>query len=208
MAMLRRLAQIGMALAERLQVEVMDGTAAQAGVDPGLAFSRIARAVRLTLALQARFEDDHQAPESWRAKARADRASEYLSRCGRGQMLKDEARDLAGQVIRAEARERGDDSEVERLLDAVDERLNEHGDADLADHLLDELVKQICRDLGVPFDAERWFDEDGEPLWEDDDDPPERPNPHSAHPGERREPDHKARSEAFVPGPVGVGLSP
>jgi hypothetical protein len=84
--MLRRLARLGMDLAQALRDRVVEAEGPPAnGADPALSFTRVARAVRQSLALEARLEDDRRAlsdrTEAAVAAARAEaieRAAEDL----------------------------------------------------------------------------------------------------------------------------------
>ena len=74
----------------------------------------------------------------------------------------EDIREFVAQAIEAEAVERrAPDSDVERLLDDLDERLDD-GDYDdaLADAPIAELVARICDDLGVTPDWRIWDDQD------------------------------------------------
>jgi len=158
--MLRELAEIGMDLARAVQRQANDpapaeGDAAPADLtDLGLVFSRIGRAVRQTLALEARlvevgrererdadlFDHHRQANEARRAIRR-----------------KDEARRLVEQAIEAEAGE----GDVEQLLADLHERLEDPDDtADFADRPMGVLIARICRDLGVAPDWSLWEDQE------------------------------------------------
>ena len=87
MAMTHELAEIGMDLARALRAEVMarvsgvenaEGDAVSApvfGGDVGLVYSRIARAVRMTLALEAMIDGDVQARAESGRRPSAARAS-------------------------------------------------------------------------------------------------------------------------------------
>jgi len=171
-AALQELAEIGMDLARALRRQVVEAAAVDGGApavpaagggDPALAFSRLARAVRLTLALEARVAEVGRAAEAERAARRADRRI-------RGLIIKDEVQAIAREAIEAAGRERGAEVDVERLLADLDERLEDTDEADgFADLPVGALVARICRDLGVAFDADAW-DEDGDEPWDDDDD--------------------------------------
>jgi hypothetical protein len=181
---LRDLRDMGMTLARTLTRQVVaqaeaDEARAAAGevacepprrvaaVDPALSFSRISRAVRLTLALEAR---THQAIED--AARRGAVANDHVAADG----------DLAGPIdyagiarsiqehvrvgrdfeIRRAVEEtieasRDDLDEVERLKDELKERLRE-------DEVFDgrgiwpigETISLICQDLGLTPDWDRW----------------------------------------------------
>ncbi len=163
--MLQELAEIGMdlaravhrqALAEAPAIEAGEGAVAHppAGGDLGLVFSRIARAVRQTLALEARLEQERSARDraagqgpgrqgveaKWRARRRRQEVSSFVE-----------------QLIEAES----DRDDVEHLLADLAERLDDDEDAGaLADRPIGELIAGICRDLGLTPDWSLWADED------------------------------------------------
>ena len=158
MQVLRELAELGMGLARTVQAQAIDqasGASAQdegalpawaRGADLGLTFARIARAVRQTVALEAKLYRDRQAGHD---KARAERAVETRLR---GIRRKAKVIEIVERVVERE-------SDAERLLDDLDERLQDEDDADFADRPLGELVARICRDLGVTPDWSLWADE-------------------------------------------------
>ncbi|MDR3513455.1 MAG: hypothetical protein P4L73_17590 [Caulobacteraceae bacterium] len=158
--MLKELAEIGMGLARNV------GGPASGVADPGLAFSRIARAVRQTLALEARFDEEGQARAQ---EVAAQKEKAQAIRALHRQMLIDDVRTLAGRVIRADASESGREHEVERLLADLDERLEDAEEDEAAlfgGRSVAEQVGLICRDLGVKWDPALWEDWD---LEEDED---------------------------------------
>ena len=78
------------------------------------------------------------------------------------QQRQEDIRDFVAQALKAEAAQRHTpDGDVERLLDDLDERLEDgcYDDA-LADAPIAELVARICDDLGVTPDWRIWDDED------------------------------------------------
>jgi hypothetical protein len=146
---LEELAEIGMDLARTVQRQAHEQAATDAGAaDLGLTFSRIARAVRQTVALEARLAEDH------RAQVAARRAKDTHTRAARRRR---EVKAIVGQAIEADA----DDSDVENLLLDLEERLADRDeDADFADRPIGELVARICRDLGVTPDWSLFEDDD------------------------------------------------
>ena len=182
--MLEDLAEIGMDLARTVQRQAHEQVAADLDAAAlGLAFSRIARAVRQTVALEARLGEDRQ------AKTAARIAGEIHTRIARHRR---EVRAVVAQAIEADA----DESDIENLLFDLEERLVDRDDTDFADRPIGELVARICRDLGVTPDWSLWEDEDwaieeaaarprGSPYAARDphpdepgsDDPPDKPPP-------------------------------
>ena len=142
---LQELTEIGMELARDVQRQSRE-QGGEGAADLGLMFSRIARAVRQTVALEAKFDQDRQAR---RDKAEAERAVEVRLR---GIRRKTKVMEIVERVIETE-------SDAEWLLDDLGERLEDADDRDFADRPIGELVAGICRDLGVTPDWALWEDE-------------------------------------------------
>jgi hypothetical protein len=144
------LGELGMRLARAVTEQAVE-TAAEPDRDLGLVFSRIARAVRQTIALEAKLADDRRKAEAetaeWRATETRRRAADR----------KTKVRLLVERVLNAEAEE----SDAENLFYDLGERLEtDYDDADFADRPIGELVQRICKDLGVALDLSIWQDED------------------------------------------------
>jgi hypothetical protein len=139
MVVLDRLIEIGMEIAEaagRLASDLADGASGQSGADPGLAYSRAARAVRLTIALQTRLTEGLTALDEARRIARVGGASRRRRRIHR--------------LIEDAAETQGCEADgVERLSFDAWERLTEVDDDDLLDRPFEDVVAQICLDLGL-----------------------------------------------------------
>jgi hypothetical protein len=163
--LLQELVEIGMDIARAVRAEalaVADGDAAAPAPsrfgrsDPGLVFSRIARAVRQTIALEEQIA-------AGRDKAREEHAR---SRRNVEQLIfeqrQEDIREFVARAVEADAAERKlPDEAVERLLDDLDERLEDGAyDDALADGPIAELVERICRDLGIVPDWRIWDDQD------------------------------------------------
>lgn len=158
--MAAELAEMGMDMARALHRRVLEAAAgdeAAASWDLGLAFARVSRAVRLTLALEARLEQERQARDQEIVAAQtARRQAENAVAAGkavRGWARKNEVRDVVVEAIEAET---GREHDIERLFADLGERLNREADADFADRPLGELVALICRDLGLTPDWSLW----------------------------------------------------
>jgi len=148
--MLRELAEIGMRLARRVARQAEE---ADAG-DAGLVFSRIARAVRQTLALEARLEGE-LAVLTRKAAVEREQAAERAARAPVRERVRIVRRAVA-RAIEADA----DEDDVEQLFDDLGERLcDREDDADFLDRPVGELVALICKDLGVAADPSLWEDE-------------------------------------------------
>ena len=165
MAVLSRLTEIGMEVAEACGRRAVGEAAADRpvaasnpspdpGPGPGLVFARVARAVRLTIALQQRLMKDLDALD--KAEAHAER----MRTVGRRLRL----RDLVGEAARTlvEARREAEDrllgeedaaeAEIELMTETAYERLTDAEDDDLDALTFDEAVAGVCRDLGLAPD--------------------------------------------------------
>ena len=168
--MLRELADIGMEMARALQGEVRaraeavedaeSGEPPQSVAELGLAFSRVSRAVRQTLALEARLEDDRLERE------RAAKAAEEAQSQSNSELSERAARVRAKlmQLIHPD-RERDhqwdddwDDFEGEDLDDGPDV---ERGEGFVADRPAADVVAGVCGDLGIEADLSLWAEGDG-----------------------------------------------
>jgi hypothetical protein len=147
---LQELAEIGMDLARDVRAKALDtapAPAEPARADYGLMFSRIARAVRQTLALEAKLAEDRDARDK---RSQAEQARR------RGLQRKSIVRRVVEQAIEAES----DGTDREDLLDDFHERFEYEDDLGFADRPIAEHVARICRDLGVTPDWSLWADED------------------------------------------------
>jgi hypothetical protein len=148
---LAELAEIGMDLAREVRRQALDPSEqAPPAADLALTFSRIARAVRQTVALEARLAEPPQ-PDH------AKRPPLSVSDRWRSMRRKREVKEIVSAVIDAEVGE----YDVEGLYDDLNERLDDGDEeADFADRPIGELVARICRDLGVTLDWSLFEDED------------------------------------------------
>ena len=168
LAMLRALAEIGMSVARAVGRRA-EAIAAEAGEDTkdapaktddlALAFARVSRAVRLTLALEARMEGE--ASETAREAARGQEIVRAAKEAGERARIADKLEkfeDIAKELIEAEAG--ADQDAAERLYEVLDERLDEIEVDELMGRPMAELVAAICRDLGIAPDWRDFEDED------------------------------------------------
>jgi hypothetical protein len=200
--MLRRLAEIGMELAERT---LNTQTAPAKGRDPADAFAPLSRAIRLTLTLEAKTDEalrDLRAGvvrKREKEKKRAARRHEAAAaKEAREREVK--VRELVAEAAEAEI---PDVYEFAQRYDALRERLEEDSAyKDLSERPLRETVERLCKDLMISpdwsrWDGEGWTREEGAPkrtrysvfnqpsalpLLDDEDDPDEseaepRPGP-------------------------------
>jgi hypothetical protein len=183
-AMLRELAQIGMGMARGLGrfadalatsvPEHRPPTEGEARTADSLlrAFGRVSRAVRQSLALQARLIADvakvreHKAAQTAR-RVEADEAVRAKRRL-QGKLRRGMAGEMASSVIEALERE---PLETERLFDDLDEKFAEMrpetfgatregaapDDADFADIEVDAMALDLCDALGIDPGPDWWF---------------------------------------------------
>ena len=152
MHMLAELAEIGMDLAREVRRQALDQSAeAPPAAELALTFSRIARAVRQTVALEAKLAEPAQ-------PGHAERAPLSVSDRWRSARRKRQVGEIVGEIIESEAASEFDADDLtsdlrERLADGDEE-------ADFADRPIGELVARICADLGVTPDWSLFEDED------------------------------------------------
>jgi hypothetical protein len=160
---LRELTAIGMGLARALARQVEAAmepaeagqgapAAATVSLDPGLAFSRIARAVRLTVALEAR-QDEALRTLGDQVQAQRAEAVERRRREARAPIdrRRNEIRNRLEDDFEAEIDPEADDDECYDLWDGFNARLNEAAEAeDFLDRPFEDLVAAIRKDLGLP----------------------------------------------------------
>ena len=138
---LAELLELGMAAAREVQARLLAAEDAKAVCDLSLAFNRVSRAVRQTVALQAKVGRERRR-EGRDAAAEIKRADE--ARASRRQL---QLRSAVERRIWTEA----EDDEAERLIDELDDLISEEalyegfGQEPLAAH-----IARICNDLGLP----------------------------------------------------------
>ena len=159
---LGRLAEAGLNLALAIEAQ---GTAAATGEGSApadaaalggaaLAYARVSRAVRLTVALQGKLVEALQVQDD---VATRQRAGERQSRKALADARKAQVERIVERVI---VGERHDEAEIDRLADEASERL-EHDDiyGDLLDRPVAEIIALICKDLGLAPDWARLAEE-------------------------------------------------
>ncbi len=164
LAMLRELAEIGMALARALGQQALVALAPPAPetpepapappsrIDPGLAFARVARVVRQIIALEARIVADRDAPPrpprpDGRPARRPDRSA-------------DPRHATIRRVLHEAARLDARGAAPAPLLRRIDERLGDELDADPDQDIpIEEIIAGLCEDLGLGRDLARVSDE-------------------------------------------------
>ena len=154
-AVLRELTEIGMDMARAVREQALAGGDTAATGNSGLAFSRIAKSVRLTVALDARIEEEAAAEIRRRENAAARRAmvERMLFRGGKPPVpepaenpveTESEPDEPSGD-LRAERRERLEHEDI---------------DAELGNRPVGEIIAGIRKDLGLAPDPALLNDED------------------------------------------------
>lgn len=180
LAMLDRLAEAGLQIAIALEAEAKSAASAPADrpVDleaVALSYSRVARAVRMSLLLHAHLVQGGEVRAQAQAKTTAERPPPQPvdPEWAREEVARDRVARIVRRVIQAE---HDDEERVERLADEAVERLE---DLDcygaVTARPMSEMVADICHDLGLSPDwtrlaIEAWAVEEmssgdvGEPL--------------------------------------------
>jgi hypothetical protein len=161
---LKELAEIGMAMARALRDRVLAGGVDDAALcELSLAFTRVAKAVRMSLALATRLDGEREARGARRAaEALQARAAAAAAREARGEETIERVRDAVGTAIGVQTTDIDDDGdESERLCDGLEEYLDDPRETDaFADLPVSVAVARVCKALGMPVDWELWKDED------------------------------------------------
>jgi hypothetical protein len=161
--LLERLTEIGMALAEGLRDQVMYPEACKTPVEnPADAFARISRAVRLTIALEAKTDQALAdlragvAREREDAKVRAVKTAREAAQKAR----EDREQRVTDLVLAVGEFEVADREEFHGLMDAVLERLgNDSAYVNIDGTPLREIVERLCKDLDLSPDWSHWTGE-------------------------------------------------
>jgi len=163
--LLKELTEIGMELARALKPRA-EADEAASGKDPAAAFAPLSRAIRLTLALEARTDEELRDLKAGVVRAREEARAPMSEEVRKARKTRIEG--LVADVITAEAE---DAREFDSLYAALEERLEEdEAYEDCAERPLRETIERLCKDLMLTPDWRRW-DGDG---WINDG-PPTRP---------------------------------
>jgi hypothetical protein len=169
MAVARAVGRLAEAAAEGLQDEASEDAAGDVKARPAvpagalsLAFARVSRAVRLSVALEERVEQDAGAPARAAAEA-AERAraavdAEASRRRADVAGVAQDLTETVGELIEDAAF--GNETAGDRLYEALVERVEALDDAALQDRPMVELIARICGDLGLEPDWDLWAEAD------------------------------------------------
>ena len=151
---LGRLSELGLALAERAQAQVlaaMDAEDPKAAAELALTFHRISRSVRQSVALEAKLVRD---------AARAERDAAAEAEHKRTAILRDPVAMVRRKAAVQEAIEKiiwneREGEEAEHLLDLLETRLTVGGfDDDFCLEPLETHIARLCADLGLPLPSD------------------------------------------------------
>lgn len=147
-AMLARLAEMDLALAEKLHAAAMAAEEPAEVAGLARAYQKAARSLRQSIALKHRIRRD---------VAQASRSAPSPEEAGRVEQRAKIVRKAVTRVIFAEAEGEAADWLCDMLEDSIDLRVRRS--AGLNASTLDESVIEICDDLALPEEtAERWRD--------------------------------------------------
>jgi hypothetical protein len=166
-AMLRELADTGMEFTRALQRQLRVLTEAEAdpgsaeatrsAAEVGLAFSRVARAVRQTLALEVKFEEGPKARNTV-SDAEAAWRQEMV---GAGERLRAKLAAMGFEPTRPQGYvQSGDADDEERPEDLADRPDDDDREGFSRDLPPGEVLAGVCADLGIERDLSVWADED------------------------------------------------
>jgi hypothetical protein len=163
LVVLQDLTEAGMEIVAALRVEAQalsrgeaepGAPGARGSSDLALTFSRVARAVRQTLALEARFVREHLTGEL-RSRTAGPKASPQARMEAERESNLDTIRSVVVEAIEAEGFE---PEETERLFNDARERLQDNED-ELADRPVGAIIAEICGALGFQPDWDLWAEE-------------------------------------------------
>ena len=163
LAVLETLTRIGVVLAEALERRVVEAVETGAPIDSGavaLEYARLSRAVRQSLALEARFDMD-RATLSGQIAAERQSAREARERARQERLALNT--DAVATVVEdaIETHAYGDDTLQVRLLRRLTERLEDPREEDeLIDLPVSTTIVRIGRALGVHIDWVIWENEE------------------------------------------------
>lgn len=139
---LAELAELGMSLAREVHQRALSAEDAEEGQRLTLAFHRICRCVRQTMALEARLERDRRARDAAEIKQAADEAMARLK------VHEDRVRAGVERLVWSEHED--DEDEFNAILESLDYVLRELTLSERFEATpVEELIREICDALGV-----------------------------------------------------------
>jgi len=145
-AMLARIAELDLALAEKLHAAAMTAEEPAEVASLARAYQKAARSLRQSLALKARLKRD------LKREARGEPSPEDAARV---EKRAETVRKAVTRVIFTETEGEAADWLSSLLEERIDLRIRQTAGVDIT--TLDEMVAEVCEDLNLPKDtAERW----------------------------------------------------
>jgi hypothetical protein len=158
--MLMKMGEVGMDLIAAMQRRAKDDDHPETMDQLNLGFSRVTRAVRLTMAYEARLLED---AEARRERIAAEAAKRQRHRAEEAQWRRTDARyDQVQHLAEAAIERKVEEGEIERseavsLYADLRERLeDEDFEYELENSSIEELLPRICRHLGIEPDPSVW----------------------------------------------------
>ena len=151
---LDELAEIGMVLARSLPERVK----ADPTFDADLAFTRLSRAIRLTMALEDRLANPPavEEPKPEPKPVVPSTPPTWVERTAED--VRNEAKDTIKALVEELRYDKGDEV-ADDLRVAVGERLDEFDDEDFDTLSMAEVLGIVCKDLGLEPEWEQWIEE-------------------------------------------------
>jgi hypothetical protein len=158
--MLQKMGEVGMDLIAAMQRRANDDDHPETMDQLNLGFSRVTRAVRLTMAYEARLLED---AEARRERIAAEAAKRQRHRAEEAQWRRVDARyDQVQHLAEAAIERKVEEGEIERseavsLYADLRERLDDEDfEYELETSSIEELLPRICRHLGIEPDPSVW----------------------------------------------------
>lgn len=150
---LGELAEFGLDFARKLHGQGMAAETPEETASVARAFHTVSRSIRQSVALEAKLAREAlQREREDRADAERLARDEDLSERFRAQapILARRSR-LSNVLERIVYAESEDEDEAERLVEEIDERLDDEAKApDFLEHALDDQITRLCREFGLP----------------------------------------------------------
>jgi len=156
---LQVMGRLGLDLIARLHELVLSG---EAGPELGAAFVNLSRAVRQTVALEAKLDIDADARAAQAAAEREKQAARRTAAAAERQRARRETvQDVVETEIQTTVDAEREPARAEGLYDSLHERLDDPDDtAGIADRPLSLVITDICATLGIEPDLSLWVEED------------------------------------------------
>ena len=150
--MLQRMAEIGMGLLDDLR-----DPASGPAIERGLTYTRVTRAIRLTMALEDRLaHPPAEAPKPDLKPVVPHAPPTWVERTAED--VRNEAKETIKALVEELRYDKGDEV-ADDLRVAVGERLDEFEDEDFDTLSMAEVLGVVCKDLGLEPEWEQWIED-------------------------------------------------